>query len=672
MRLVERDEVWNHPLLRREDRHQRRYAIVRHLQVPRLLHQQIVVGGEERLGLQVAQHGMLPQRPFRAKTSGHELRNWCAANLGLGERGRLIERHRAQVGEVEFRAGRQHESSPEFVAQIHRRWELLPAGGGADGRSRAQQHDQRVAVAGPQVVRQFVEILVFGPVGPQRVGPHICAFALVVSVHVRVWWPKALGMVGTLLPPGSHGQRNRCWRSCLRFAEARNLTAVLESQSPACEETPMAFVRFSKRKRCRRGRRGIVIAVPAWCLIAAAVNGTESLSLVEAERLALGQDFGAIALLEEARAFEDMTLAAGKLPAAQIRFGVANFPVNGATAGSFGSEGMTHAQIGVRQRFPSSAERDAARQRESASAELRWAQAEERRRSVRLAVRHAWLNGFLAQRSQRLVADLQGHFTDLVDIERSLYAVGSKSQRDVLRAEFEGSQLDARLVALAQQEAQAQAALSRWIGDAAERHVADEPPNWAEIGDLPALQTLLVTHPALAAGTAQVDVESAAIALAESRLRPAWSVDVGYGYREGSQPNGLPRSDLASASVALALPLFTRPGHQRSVRAARAHYRAAIAAKDDLLRRLAADLRREHQRWHDIGRRLAVYDEAIIAHAGAVADAALAAYRSEAGDLAAVVRSHIDLLDMRLARLQLAVERHHAHAEIAYLAAAQP
>ena len=146
-----------------------------------------------------------------------------------------------------------------------------------------------------------------------------------------------------------------------------------------------------------------------------------------------------------------------------------------------------------------------------------------------------------------------------------------------------------------------------------------------------------------------------------------WTVDVGYGYRDGSHPNGLPRSDLASASATLALPVFTRPRHQRGVDAAQARYRAAIASKDDVLRQLAADLRGEHQRWLDLGRRIAVYDEAILANAGAVADSALAAYRSEAGDLATVVRSQIDLLDIQLARLQLVVERHRAQAEIGYL-----
>ena len=428
----------------------------------------------------------------------------------------------------------------------------------------------------------------------------------------------------------------------------------------------MAVADSSKRQRAS-GPIAVAFALVAPCLAAAASNAPASLSLAEAERLALQDDLGAVALLEEAQAFEDRTIAAGKLPAAQLRFGMANFPISG----GFSSEGMTHAQVGLRQRFPTAAERAAAQQREAASAKLRRTQAEERRDRVRLAVRHAWLDALLARRSHRLVADLRALFADLVDIERSLYAVGSKSQRDVLRAEFEGSQLDARLVGLTQQEAQARAALSRWIGDAAERRMADDAPAWADVGPLPTLQSRLATHPALAASTARVDVEKAEIALAESLLRPMWTVDVGYGYRDGSHPNGLPRSDLASASATLALPVFTRPRHQRGVDAAQARYRAAIASKDDMLRELAADLRGEHQRWLDLGRRIAVYDEAILANAGAVADSALAAYRSEAGDLATVVRSQIDLLDIQLARLQLVVERHRAQAEIGYLTGAQ-
>ena len=412
----------------------------------------------------------------------------------------------------------------------------------------------------------------------------------------------------------------------------------------------------------KRHRLALAAGTLLW-LVCGPVSAATPLPLADAERLALGNDAGAAALLAEAEAFEHLAVAASKLPPPQVRVAAVNFPVE---HGGFASEPMTHAQVGVRQLLPPAAQRHAAGRRESASAHTRRAEAEERARSVRLAVRHAWLDGFLAIRSQRLVAASRSAFADLVDIERSLYAVGSKNQSDVLRAELKSGHLEARLIALAQRQTESQAALARWIGDAAQRGLDAESPQWPTLENFNALQAALASHPALAAASARIDTSHAALALAESRLRPAWTLDFGYGYREGRQPNGLPRSNIVSASAAFSVPMLGER-QQRGVRAAQAQYRAALASKDDLLRRLAADLRREHARWLDLGRRLAVYDEDILLKAEAAADAALAAYRSEAGDLAAVVRSQIDLLDMQLERLELDAERHRARAEIAYL-----
>ena len=418
-------------------------------------------------------------------------------------------------------------------------------------------------------------------------------------------------------------------------------------------------------RHCARGRRLALAAGTSFGLACGTASANAPLGLAEAERLALGDDAGGVALLEEAEAFEHLAAAASRLPPPQVRFAAVNFPVE---YGGFGSEPMTHAQVGVRQLLPPAAERQAAERRESASAQARRAEAEERERSVRLAVRRAWLDGFLAIRSRALVAASRSAFAELVDIERSLYAVGSKSQSDVLRAELKSGHLEARLIALAQRQAESQASLGRWIGDAAQRGINAEPPQWPTLEEFNALQAALAGHPALAVASARIEQSRAALALAEARLRPAWTLDVGYGYRDGRHPSGLPRSDIVSASAAFSVPMLARERQQRGTRAAQAQVRAALAGKDDLLRQLASNLRREHARWLDLGRRLAVYDEGLLVKAEAAADAALAAYRSEAGDLATVVRSQIELLDMQLERLELGAERHRARAEIAYLA----
>lgn len=396
--------------------------------------------------------------------------------------------------------------------------------------------------------------------------------------------------------------------------------------------------------------------------IAAATVHAAPLTLVEAERVALCDEPGALALREQAAAFDDLAIAAGALPDLQIRVGAANLPLEG---GGFRAEGMTQAQVGVRQSIPSTTSRVAATRREHTRADERRAQARERRRSVLLAVRNAWLDRFEASRSRELVVDSRALFADLVATTRSLYTVGDKSQQDLLRAQLEHSHLQVRLIGIEQQNAQAGAALRRWIGEDADRPVAAlsawrPPPAVAE------LRAGLADHPALAVAAAATASADAALALARARYRPNWTLDAAYGYRDGALPDGSPRSDFLSVSATLSVPMFTANRQDRTVRAAEGRRRAALALRDDAHRRLRAELRREHDRWVDVGRRLALYRDAVLARSRANADAALTAYRSETADFADVMRGYIDDLETRLAHLRLRVDRRRSHAQLAY------
>lgn len=419
----------------------------------------------------------------------------------------------------------------------------------------------------------------------------------------------------------------------------------------------------------RQRRTGVAAFAPWLATTAAALVATAAtvhaapLTLAEAERVALCDEPGTLALREQAAAFDDLAVAAGALPDMQIRIGAANLPLEG---GGFRAEGMTQAQVGVRQTIPSTTSRVAATRRERARADERRAQVRERRRSVLLAVRNAWLDRFEASRSRALVLDSQALFADLVATTRSLYTVGDKSQQDLLRAELEHSHLEVRRIGVEQQNAQAGAALRRWIGADADRPVAAlsawrPPPAVAE------LRAGLADHPVLAVAAAATASADAALALARARYRPNWTLDAAYGYRDGALPDGAPRSDLLSVSATLSVPMFTANRQDRTVRAAQGRRRAALALRDDARRRLRADLRREHDRWVDLGRRLALYRDAVLARSRANADAALTAYRSETADFADVMRGYIDDLETRLAHLRLRVDRRRSHAQLAYL-----
>lgn len=402
------------------------------------------------------------------------------------------------------------------------------------------------------------------------------------------------------------------------------------------------------------------------CWPALAAPAEQPLTLEQAERLALADEPGAQALLAQARAHDELATAADALPDPQIHFGAANLPLE---AGGFRTEGMSQAQVGVRQALPPASSRAAAARQESALAATHRAQADARRRSVVLSVRQAWLDAYLAAGDARLVLQSQTLVADLVTVTRSLYTVGGKNQQDLLRAELELSQLRSRLVATEQRGAEASERLRRWIGAAAQRPVA-ELPAWPEPPNAEEARSALAEHPLLAAAAAKVRSVEAGVAMAESHFRPMWTLDAAYGYRDGALPNGAPRSDFVSVTAMLSAPVFARSSQVPRLRAAQARHRAALAALDDERRRLAAELAREQRRFEDLGRQLALYRSAVLAQAEANAEATLAAYRSETADFADVMRSYLDDLEVRLAHLRLRVDRRRSQAQLAYLTGA--
>ena len=400
-------------------------------------------------------------------------------------------------------------------------------------------------------------------------------------------------------------------------------------------------------------------------LVALPVNAGEGgpLTLAEAGARALTDEPGSVALLEGAAAHDQLAIAAAQLPDPQLRFGAANLPLE---SGGFRTEGMTHAQLGVRQVFPPRAGRSASRDRRLAQGSEMRAEAELRGRMVLRAARDAWLDAFKQTCSRLLVEDSEPLFANLVAVARSLYEVGARSQQDLLRAELEVSHLRARLIALEERERTARATLRRWIGAHASRPLA-RLRAWPEPPPLDALRDTLADHPALTAAAATLAASDAGVALARSRFRPNWTLDAAYAYRDGALPDGSPRSDFFTVSATVSVPLFTANRQAPELRAAQARRRGAAANRDELRRQLGAELAREHDRWLALGRRLRLYENVVLAQAAANAQASLAAYRSETGQFTDVMRSYINRLEMRLEHIQVRVDRRRSHAALAYL-----
>ena len=421
-----------------------------------------------------------------------------------------------------------------------------------------------------------------------------------------------------------------------------------------------------------RVRRGLARAGQTLVLIVASLGAQATawaqqgvpLTLAHAEDLALSAEPGQAAFAARADALEERAVAAGELPDPKLRVGLVNFPLE---AGGFTTEGMTQAQLGIRQAFPAGKTRAlSTRQFRSLASEMDY-NADARGRDVLTAVRNAWLDAYYWQRAQTIVSESRPFFADLVTVTKSLYAVGNKDQQDVLRAELELSRLDDRLIDIDRQRAQARGTLARWVSDAASRTIAEKLPNWSSVPPRAALEADLAGHPALEAAQAKVDARHAGIELANERYKPGWALDLGYGYRDGRLPNGDSRSDFISLGVTVDLPVFRKNRQDRSVAAALRERRAALDTKEELRRRLTSQLEVEYARWQDLNRRIDLYESQILAQAKDNADAALSAYQSEAGDFAEVMRAYIDELNTRLELTRLHTERAQSYAVLANL-----
>ena len=394
----------------------------------------------------------------------------------------------------------------------------------------------------------------------------------------------------------------------------------------------------------------------------AAAQQALPLTLQEAEELALYDEPGQNSLRLRAGALRDESVAGGQLPDPTMRVGLANFPIQ---SGGFTTEGMTQAQLGIRQVFPGGDTRELTTRKFRTLADEMSHKADGRGRDVLTAVRMAWLETHYWREAHQIAIESRPFFADLATITTSLYSVGRKSQQDVLRADLELRRLDDRIIDMSNQHGRSRAALSEWVGTESERPVATMMPEWKAVPPLGVLKKDLRAHPAMLAADASVGASFVSVDLAEQKYKPDWAVDLGYGYRDGYLSNGDPRSDFVSVSVTVDLPFFRSNRQDKSVGAALSQRRAADQSREELLRRLNSQLDAEYVRWEELGSRLALYEESILGVSADNASAALAAYQSDTGDFADAMRGYTDDLNTRLEYIRLQVERAQSYAMLA-------
>lgn len=393
------------------------------------------------------------------------------------------------------------------------------------------------------------------------------------------------------------------------------------------------------------------------------------LTLPRAEEIALERDGGLDSLRARRDALGDSAVASAQLPDPQIRFGAMNVPTD---SFDLDQEPMTQVQVGLRQRFQPGKTRSLARSQGEVLATVQDARADDRGRTVRFAVRRAWIEQAWTQGAMDLLGQQQVWFGQLEEAAIAAYSAGRRPQHELLRIAMERELLEEKHVGLRQTSLTWRAELSRWIGPRSDEPLAaglpalpgSEPAGVAAAG--------VAAHPLVVAAQRDVEASTLGVDLARQSYRPAWAVDVAYGFREGEDADGDDRADFLTAMLSFDVPLFTGNRQDRRVSSAAAQERVMRARLTDLQRDLVGRYEAASARWRSLEERIAVFEGRIVPSAEANVSATRQAYRNDVAPFDELVNAEKALLESQTRLLRLRADRLVARAEMLYLAGDQP
>ncbi|MDT8403086.1 TolC family protein [Sulfuriflexus sp.] len=422
---------------------------------------------------------------------------------------------------------------------------------------------------------------------------------------------------------------------------------------------------FTNRTRCLRLYQLISLLIAIGLMANSLPAHADVLSLEEAEQLAIQGDPMLGNIDATAQALDEAAIADGQLPDPKAKVSLFNFPTD-----TFDrkQEPMAQLRFGVQQAIPRGDTLELRNQRTRVQAGGERARVADETRKLRRDVRANWYETFYWRRAERIVAANKRLFSEMLDITESQYAAGRRNQQDVLRADLELGLLEDRLTDIRQKQETARAALAKWLGADAQRELPDDIPRLPEPPSLARLQASLPQHPALRIQQAHIDTNRKNVSLAREAYKPAWTVGIDYGARNGNNMDGSERADLLAATVTFDLPIFTNKRQDRRLAAAQHREGAARLQYDDRLRAMQSQLEKEYVTWQRLSQRLQRYRQTLIGQATANSEASLLAYQNDATDFPTLMRAKITELETHLKAMRIHVDAAKAQARLLYLA----
>ena len=388
------------------------------------------------------------------------------------------------------------------------------------------------------------------------------------------------------------------------------------------------------------------------------------LGLEDIEKLALASDPGVKSVEANQLALQEMSVAAEQLPDPLLKMGLVSLPTD---TFNLGQEAMTQVQVGMVQKFP----RGKSRSLRSEQIGLRSQGLDEMARDQELRILLAVREQFLEVAKQKHLAAINAEaitaFSDVADITEQYYATGRVQQQDVLQASVELAKVEDRATRIAQEEEQARSRLAMWIGDAAYRDLEDEWPRFDYQSSVDTIKDSLQNHPRILALQKNVSAAETGVELAKQKYKPEFALDLTYGGRSGTNPDGSSRADLLTFMVVMDVPLFHQNRQDRLVAAQVAESSAVMFSRDDIFRRMKSEIDFHFATQSKQQQRIDLFENTLLPEASYSSEASFGAYQSSIEDLTTLLRTRITEFDLQLEHTRLLAEVLKTQARLLYL-----
>jgi outer membrane protein TolC len=389
-----------------------------------------------------------------------------------------------------------------------------------------------------------------------------------------------------------------------------------------------------------------------------------TLSLDVAEELALASDPGVQSVESNRLALEEMAVAAGQLPDPMLKMGLMSLPMD---TFNLGQEPMTQVQLGLVQKFPRGHTRSLRSEQIGYRSQRLSDMARDQELQILLAVREQFLEVIKQRHLARINQEAIAAFNAVADITADYYSTGRVQQQDVLQAAVELAKIEDRATQIAQDEEQARARLAIWIGDAAYRDLDDDWPRFRTNSPSDVIKAGLQDHPRVQALQKNVSAAETGVELAKQKYKPEFALDLTYGGRGGTQPNGTSMPDLFSVMVMMDLPLFHKNRQDRMVAAQIAESSAAMFSRNDILRRMYSEVDFHSETLKRQQQRIELFEVSLLPEAAFSSEASFGAYQSSITDLTTLLRTQITEFDLQLEHARLEAEALKTQARLLYL-----